>query len=238
MFRAIKKILFLIARSRYSSYFIGFSFKYLSALMPLDKVFENKYVLSFKHPVPFWTIHFLVVPKMQVSSFASLDLSDLQNQDLVIEIFRAVKLVTSQQKLTDFVLLVNGGGYQDVPQIHFHIASGTQIDGSYIYREKFSSPSIEAIIDRLGLAVAYEHSHPTREFHVITTVSQPIPRFSELNFNEQLHRTALFDVLSLCQKLVINQNLSKYTILMNSVSNNLDPKITFHLVSGSKLQDV
>jgi histidine triad (HIT) family protein len=236
MYNRIKKILFYIARSKYSSYFIGFSFRYLTALMPLEKVYENKYVLSFKHPVPFWSKHFLVVPKKRITSFSSLDLTNPEDQNLVIEIFRAIQLVASQQDLSSFTALVNGGTYQDVPQVHFHVASGAQMNGDSMYEERFAIPSNNSSVQQLGVAIFYKHPQPIRELHIVVTVSQDIHAFPSTNLENKLDQSAILDILLLCQRLIINEQLSRYTILVNHVFDNLDPKLTFHLVSGKKLQ--
>ncbi|BAT51367.1 histidine triad protein [Nostoc sp. NIES-3756] len=227
----IKRNLFKIARSSYSAYFIGMAFEYLSFLMPLDKVYETNDNIAFKHAVPFWSIHFLVVPKRKVLAFKDLNLQCYQDIKLITEIFKSAKIVINQQSLFDCTILVNGGEYQDVPQIHFHLASGIQKDGTPMYREKFAFPSQDSDCRKLGQAIAYFHPYSVRAFHyIITAVDNTLSLFN-LDLDNELHRATLLDVLRLCQKLIIDQSLTKYTVLANTVAEAPEPKLTFHLVA-------
>lgn len=112
----IKRWLFKLARSRVSGYFIGYAFQYATHLMPLDRLLENEYIIVFRHPVPSWATHCLAVPKRRIPSLLVLDSQSLYVAEILC------MLVQVAQEMSSYTILVNGGEYQDVPQLHFHLA--------------------------------------------------------------------------------------------------------------------
>ncbi|MFK7802511.1 MAG: HIT domain-containing protein [Anaerolineae bacterium] len=125
----LNKLLFRLARSDIAGYFIGLSFHYLSFLIPVTKVVSNEWVLSFDHPKPFWEQHFLIVPKRRISTLMSLDLQQPADQELVQAILLAAKETASLVGMQGYTVVVNGESYQDVPQLHFHVAAGKDENG-------------------------------------------------------------------------------------------------------------
>lgn len=112
--------LFRIARSDLGSLVIGWSFAYMTDFMPINKILETEKVLAFYHPAPTHELHILIVPKRKVRS-----LLEMKDEKLLFEI------VTTSQRLVEMLqlegkgysLIVNGGQYQDVGQLHFHLVS-------------------------------------------------------------------------------------------------------------------
>ena len=128
----MKKILFRIARSNISVMFIGICFKYFSYLVPFKKIYKDKWVISFFHPVKFWNIHILIIPKEIIKTFLSLNLKNKNHYRSIISIFKAVAYVTNILKLDNYGVTVNGGEYQDVPHLHFHLFSPNSNQDKYV----------------------------------------------------------------------------------------------------------
>jgi len=229
----VRRLLFRIARGRLSSLFIGTAFEYASALMPLDRVYEDRFTVIFYHPKPTWTMHLLAVPKRRIPSFASLQLQNAQIQIIVTSLFQAVQHVLIQKDLLDARVIVNGGAYQDVPQIHFHIArdAGEEVQGPSAPRADFRPP--KTLIDTYQDAVAFFHPSPTREVHVMLTTRAETPPLLNWDPHQPIQRQSLLNMLVLAQRVVAMLALDRYTLVANDTQNDLAPRLMFQLVSGS-----
>ncbi|VAW43513.1 hypothetical protein MNBD_CHLOROFLEXI01-1904, partial [hydrothermal vent metagenome] len=148
----IRQWLFWVARSRFAAFFIGNAFAYLTPVMPLQKQYENKQVVAFRHPVPFWQTHALIVPKKKIASLLDLSLEQAEYQEMAVAIFQAAQNVAQQMGLREYTVLVNGGRYQDVPQLHFHLAAGTNYQRG---QERFEPPASWEDAARHQTAFAY-----------------------------------------------------------------------------------
>lgn len=129
----LKRVLFGIARSPVSGCFIGFAFENLSNIIPLNRLVSTDRVVAFAHPSHFWDEHFLVVPKRSIRRFLDIKFEQSEQADAILEIFPTAQLLVRENNILEhggnFALLVNGGDYQDVPQIHFHLAAGKAKEG-------------------------------------------------------------------------------------------------------------
>jgi histidine triad (HIT) family protein len=225
----IKQWLFRAARSRFSAYFIGNAFTYLTALMPISKLYENKQIIVFRHPAPFWQTHSLIVPKKKIASFLDLSLTQTAQQETAVAIFQAAQTISGQMDLTNYTILVNGGNYQDVPQLHFHIAAGANHQRG---QEQFERPVSWDTIERHQTAFSYPHPQPIREFHMIICGDEGSPPFALLRLTAVKNQQLLLDILKLAQKIVVQQQLIEYTLLINVSSSSSNNPLHFHLVSG------
>ena len=101
----------------------------MSFAIPVNRLYESKALLAFHHPRPSYPIHILLVPKKAIRSF-----SDLQSEDdgFLIEVFRTTQKLIKELDLatSGYRLIVNGGKFQDVPQLHFHLVSGESLVGA------------------------------------------------------------------------------------------------------------
>ena len=86
--------------------------------LPSKKVFEDEKTIAFENIKPAAEIHILIVPKKHVGTF--MDLNDEMN-DLV---HAAQEVVKSKKVESAYKLVVNGGGYQEVPHFHLHLLAG------------------------------------------------------------------------------------------------------------------
>jgi len=229
----VKQLLFKLARSRYSTYFIGFAFEYLAPLLPVAKLYQDRYGLIFFHPVPFWETHLLAVPKKCIPSFSALNLQRLEDQTLILALFWAIQQVAAQQRFNRYTVLVNGGAYQDVPQLHFHLAAGLTKSGNEWGRERYALPLPGTAPEQYQTAIAYPHPAPGREFHLIITTAEQINPLTNLNLDQPAHRQALLDILALAQAMVLKYGLTRYTLLANQAIDSPEPQFALHLVSGS-----
>jgi histidine triad (HIT) family protein len=124
---SLARLLFSLARNRIGAVIIRRSFAALSAWMPLHRLHETELVVAFYHPKPSYKIHILIVPKRAIANVLALSEADLPVlQDVITttqHLVRELKLAE-----TGYRLLVNGGAYQDVAQLHFHLIS--EADGA------------------------------------------------------------------------------------------------------------
>jgi histidine triad (HIT) family protein len=123
MVALVSKLLFSLAKSRVGTLITGWSFAHLSAFIPVDKLYETEWVVAFRHPKPSYPIHILIVPKRQIQSLLALTEADLP---VVGEVVKTAQHLARTLALEEkgFRLMVNGGAYQDVMQIHWHLVSG------------------------------------------------------------------------------------------------------------------
>jgi histidine triad (HIT) family protein len=121
----VSRFLFTVARSPIGALIIGWSFAYLSDFIPVNKLYETDLLVAFHHPRPSHRTHILIVPKRQIRSLLALTDADLP---LVQEVIVAAQYLVNALALEKqgFTLLVNGGAYQDVMQIHWHLISDTK----------------------------------------------------------------------------------------------------------------
>ena len=118
--------LFKLARSALGRLLIGWIFAHMSFAIPVNRLRDTNTLLAFHHPQPSYPVHILLVPKKAIGSLA-----DLQPEDDVFlaEVFRVMQELVKELNLTasGYRLVVNGGEYQDVPQLHFHLISDHQV---------------------------------------------------------------------------------------------------------------
>ncbi len=225
----MKKLLFKIARSRVAAYFIGNAFAYLTPLMPLEKLYVDKDVIIFKHPVPFWQTHWLIVPKQRISTFMDLPVA---GDSLAIAIFQAVQTVTSRMGLEEFRLLVNGGAYQDVPQLHFHIAAGYSENGALGGKEAAALPKAPADASLYRSARVYPHLDIDHMVHFIIESREEKRPLRALDLTQKEAQACLLDILSLAQQTVTKSKLTQYTLFANMLPFVPEANLKFHLVAG------
>jgi histidine triad (HIT) family protein len=99
---------------------IGWIFAHMSFIIPANRLRETEHLLAFKHPKPAYAFHVLIVPKKAVASLAELDAADA---GFLTELFQTAQGLVTEYRLPAYRLIVNGGDYQDFPQLHFHLIS-------------------------------------------------------------------------------------------------------------------
>ena len=99
---------------------IGWIFEHMSFAIPVKRLRETDTLMAFHHPKPSYPFHVLLVPKKAVVTFKELDAKDLS---FLSDLYSTVKSLVDEFHLSAWRLIVNGGEYQDFPQLHFHLIS-------------------------------------------------------------------------------------------------------------------
>jgi histidine triad (HIT) family protein len=100
---------------------IGWVFEHMSFVIPVKRLRETDTLMAFHHPKPSYPFHVLLVPKKAAVSLKELDLTD---NAFLTDLYSTVKSLIDEFHLPAYRLIVNGGEYQDFPQLHFHLISG------------------------------------------------------------------------------------------------------------------
>lgn len=112
----IYSIALAIARLPLGRALVGLVFARLSFALPVRRIRETSMLIAFHHPKPVYRVHILIVPKRAIPGLEALDESD---SGLLLEIFQMAghRILDLNLEGTGAQLIVNGGKYQDVPQL-------------------------------------------------------------------------------------------------------------------------
>jgi diadenosine tetraphosphate (Ap4A) HIT family hydrolase len=201
----INRIFFHLARSPLSAFFIGHIFAHLSFLLPDIKANQQPQVLVLRHPLPSSDIHLLAVPKLKVRSFLDLDLTAHSDRQLTLSLLRSLAEVAAWLKLNPYTLILNGGKYQDVPQLHVHL-----IDGN------IDLPVPAGIGDGHLLVDDDPTDLDAGPFHLILNPILPQPPLTALHLSDPDYANALLDLLSLARFEIQSHHLAAYRLVLQS----------------------
>ena len=106
--------------------------KILRGEIPCNKIYEDKFVLSFHDINPQKKIHALVIPK---GKYIDLDdFSENASQNEIVGLIKGINIVAKKLKISvdtgkGYRALVNIADYggQEVPHLHFHLFGGEKI---------------------------------------------------------------------------------------------------------------
>ncbi len=113
-------ILTRFANTRIGLILIGWIFAKMSFVLPVDRLRETETLIAFHHPKPAYPFHILIMPKKAVQTLTDLNPND---SAFLTDLFSTVQSLVNEFHLTAYRLIVNGGEYQDLPQLHFHLIS-------------------------------------------------------------------------------------------------------------------
>mgnify|MGYP001415454251 CR=1 FL=1 len=106
--------------------------KILRNEIPCDKIYEDKFVLSFHDINPQKKIHALIIPKGEYINFD--DFSTNASSDEIVGLLRGINIVAKKLKISvdtgkGYRALTNIGedGGQEVPHLHFHLFGGERV---------------------------------------------------------------------------------------------------------------
>lgn len=116
----MKRLLFRLARSPLAKLVIGWIFRFMSWAIPVERILETNSLMAFHHPAPSYKLHILIVPKHNYANLSQVPDSDFQ-RDLFVAVAQLVEKFSLEQN--GYRLICNGGKYQDVPLLHFHLIS-------------------------------------------------------------------------------------------------------------------
>ena len=117
------RILIWFANTNIGTKLIGLIFARMSSVLPLDRFRETDTLVAFRHPKPVYPFHVLIVPKKAVQTLADLDPNDFA---FLADLISTVQSLVNEFHLPAYRLMVNGGEYQDFPQLHFHLVSDSR----------------------------------------------------------------------------------------------------------------
>ncbi len=92
----------------------------MTIALPVERLRETDTLIAFRHPRPAYAFHVLLVPKQAAASLEDLSPSDTA---FFSDLFATVQSLVAEFRLPAYRLVVNGGSYQDFPQLHFHLIS-------------------------------------------------------------------------------------------------------------------
>ena len=92
----------------------------MSFVIPVKRLRETETLMAFRHPKPAYPFHVLLVPKKGIVSLKEFDPKD---SAFLIDLYSTVQNLVDEFQLPAYRLIVNGGEYQDFPQLHFHLIS-------------------------------------------------------------------------------------------------------------------
>ncbi|HEX2696955.1 MAG TPA: HIT domain-containing protein [Anaerolineales bacterium] len=92
----------------------------MSFAIPVDRLRETETLIAFHHPKPIYPFHVLLVPKKALENLSELNAEDTP---FLTDLFSTVQSLVREFHLSAYRLIVNGGEYQDFPQLHFHLIS-------------------------------------------------------------------------------------------------------------------
>jgi histidine triad (HIT) family protein len=92
----------------------------MSFAIPVKRLRETDTLMAFHHPKPSYPFHVLIVPKKAVVSLKEFDPTDTT---FLSDLYSTVQSLVNEFQLPAYRLIVNGGEYQDFPQLHFHLIS-------------------------------------------------------------------------------------------------------------------
>jgi histidine triad (HIT) family protein len=107
-----------LVKVRLARVIIGWMFAQMSFAIPVKRLRETDTLMAFRHPKPAYPFHVLILPKKAVASLTDLDPADTA---FLTDLYSSVQSLVEEFKLPAYRLIVNGGEFQDFPQLHFHL---------------------------------------------------------------------------------------------------------------------
>ncbi|MGA9396986.1 MAG: DUF4386 family protein [Anaerolineaceae bacterium] len=101
---------------------IRWVFRHMSIAVPVKRLRETSTLMAFHHPQPGYPLHILLTTKRPYTSLMDLPTDD---STFMRELIDMVQSLVREFKLEEsgYRFITNGGIYQDVPQLHFHLIS-------------------------------------------------------------------------------------------------------------------
>ncbi|RPJ23768.1 MAG: HIT domain-containing protein [Chloroflexi bacterium] len=103
---------------------IGWIFAHMNFAIPVKRLRETETLMAFHHPKPSYPFHVLLLPKKAVVSLKEFDPTDTA---FLTDLYSTVQSLVNEFHLPAYRLIVNGGEYQDFPQLHFHLISDVDL---------------------------------------------------------------------------------------------------------------
>lgn len=94
--------------------------------LPIHKISETDALICFHHPQPVYPVHIVLVPKGSIRDLSHID---FERGEFFQDLLMTVRKLVEELKLEEmgYSLILNGGEYQEFPQLHLHLISGDPI---------------------------------------------------------------------------------------------------------------
>jgi histidine triad (HIT) family protein len=111
-----------LLKSKFTRSIIGWVITHMDFLLPMGKLRETNTLIAFNHPKPDYPIHIVIVPKKRIRSLLDMDEKD---NDFLQDVIRTAKSLVLEYGIEKegYRLVLNGGNYQSLPQLHLHLIS-------------------------------------------------------------------------------------------------------------------
>lgn len=219
----LAQYLFRLARNPLVAGTVRFGFAHFAPVLPVKRLHLTDGVIVFYHPRPSWRIHILFVPRRSIPSLVALRPQDL---GIIRQIFQLASQTATELGLEreGYTLLVNGGAYQDVGQLHFHLAAPLQILAS----ECPDAAPGSSLLDNESISV-FRHPQPIRAVHLVIQPRRAIRNLQELEEDE------IQAIIAATKQIVDEMQLLKpgFSLIANRQPGKPP---CFQLVSGQRLK--
>ncbi len=94
--------------------------------LPSEKIYEDEMIYAFTDKYPLTPVHFLIVPKMHITSASEIT---RRNSKYIARIFEKLPKIAKSQGIDSYRIISNCGedAGQTVKHLHFHILGGTDL---------------------------------------------------------------------------------------------------------------
>lgn len=110
-----------LARWRVGRFFLRWFMEKSHPFWPVERLYESAHLLAFYHPQPSYPTHVLIVPKAAYADLLAVPATAV----FWPELLQATQQLVHQLELgAGYRLIVNGGRFQEMPLLHFHLVAG------------------------------------------------------------------------------------------------------------------
>ncbi len=115
-------LLHQFGRSKSVQRLIAWLIRSVPNLLPIQLLYLSHNLVAFSHPQPLYPFHVLIIPRAKIVNLQALSSADAP---LLEECLSAILHIVSQYELSNcgYQVIVNGGEFQQFPQVHFHLIS-------------------------------------------------------------------------------------------------------------------
>ena len=122
----IRRSLLRFARTPAGGSLVRFALRRFPRLLPFERVPTRPGWIAFRHPAPSYPIHVLIVPLPPMRGLNRLTSAEAGRLAAVFSV--AMEIVGRLQLAQGWRLVVNGGRYQEVQLLHFHLLPPQNLD--------------------------------------------------------------------------------------------------------------
>jgi histidine triad (HIT) family protein len=218
--RLLSGLLFRASRNDLVDPIVRVTFAHLSRFLPIRRVTDTDMSVVFYHPRPSWSTHVLIVPKIGIPSLLEATPTQLP---ALREVFRQARIAAERVCTGSSArsLIINGGHYQDVGQLHAHLICGHDVT---------PYPPVASQLPSGDVIDVTPHPAPRRPVHYMLRLAVPAGAVRDSYLPSEAQIGLLLDeVRALVERLDLYQR--GFSLIASSEGDRLDYS-SFHLVSG------